>query len=74
MIQEFTDNEYAVMYDSLAEMRNKIRAEAKRLNREPVTPNIDRAIEKMCRWGSPAGCGFLAVSGDDAEAIKGAAA
>jgi hypothetical protein len=63
MIIEFTDNEYGVMLDSLAQTRDRIR------DTGGATPNIDSAMAKMCKWGGPAGCQFLVVTGEDADLI-----
>ena len=67
MIIEFTDNDYAVMLDSLTITRDKIRGEGR------DTPNIDEAIAKMSRWAKPTGCQFLVVTGEDADLIRNVA-
>jgi hypothetical protein len=64
MIIEFTDNDYAVMLDCMGITREGIRKQGM------PTPNIDAAMEKMCKWGGPAGCEFLVVTGEDAELIR----
>ena len=63
MIIQFTDNEYGVMLDSLGQAREKCREQS------IATPNIDSALKKMCKWGSPAGCQFLVVTDEDANLI-----
>ena len=64
MIIEFTDRNYATLYDCLALTRDRIRAEGR------DTPDIDATIAKLGQWCTPQGCQFLAVTGDDAEAVK----
>lgn len=68
MIHKFTDSEYAVMLDSLAQTRDRIRKE----HPEIATPNIDSAMAKMSKWGSPMGCEFLVVTGVDYWLLLGA--
>jgi hypothetical protein len=67
VIYDFTDTEYAVMLDALAMAREKVLADAPE---GTPTTNIDSASAKMRSWASPSGCGFLAVTGDDAEIIR----
>lgn len=61
MIQHFTDDEYAVMHDSLAQTRDRLPG---------PTPNIDSALEKLGSWAHPRGCEFIALTGDDAKAFE----
>ena len=68
MIQKFSDREYAVMYDSLAQTRDRIRE----MGHE--TPTIDSALTKLGAWATPSGCEFLAVTGEDATLIAAATA
>ena len=63
MIHQFTDAEYAVIYDSLVESRTTCR------KAEIETPNIDSALRKLASWATPAGCQFLAVSGEDMDLL-----
>lgn len=62
MIQRFTDNEYAVIHDSLAQTRDRLSG---------PTPNIDSALDKLGSWASPSGCEFIAVAGEDARRFDG---
>jgi hypothetical protein len=63
MIQSFTDTEYAVIYDALAMARDN----ARKVGVE--TPNIDSALDKLGAWADPSGCGFVAVTGEDADRL-----
>lgn len=64
MIQRFTDSEYAVVIDSLAQTRDRIHPAA--------TPNIDSALAKFHSWAVPTGCEFVALSGEDAKPFEAA--
>ena len=60
MIVKFTDTEYAVIYDSLAQTRDKCRELGM-----TETPNIDSALAKLGSWADPSGCEFIAIIGID---------
>jgi hypothetical protein len=66
MYYKFTDDEYAVMLDAMTITRDKIREKGE------DTPNLDSAIDKMCQWGSPSGCEFVALTGVEMWLILGA--
>lgn len=63
MIIEFTDNEYAVILDSLSIAR-------KQINRPNIpTPNIDSALTKLGSFAKPSGCEFTIVTGEDRDNV-----
>jgi hypothetical protein len=66
MYYKFTDNEYGVIVDSLAKMRDEL-ADA-----DIATPNIDSALAKLGKWADPSGCEFLVLTGQDMWLILGA--
>lgn len=70
---KFTDNEYAVIIDSLSMTRKAIRD---KMTTDPAvgspTPNIDSALAKFYSWADPAGCEFIAMTGSDMQLILGA--
>lgn len=57
----FTDREYAVLYDSLAQAAERLEAEG------VGTPTIRSALDKLASWADPAGCDFLALPRADAD-------
>lgn len=63
MIINFTDNEYGEIVGALANTRDG----ATKAGR--TAPHVESALKKLCSWGSPAGCQFLVVTGDDAKLI-----
>ena len=63
MIIQFTDNDYAVIVDSLSFNRRYISEQGH------DTPNLNETIAKMSKWADPSGCQFLVVTGDDANLI-----
>lgn len=64
MIREFTDTDYAVILDCLTIVRDQLKGD------NLPTPNVEAVIEKMGSWAKPTGCGFTALTGDDAAAMR----
>jgi hypothetical protein len=60
---QFTDAEYAVIYDSLVEVRDRLREEG------VPTPNIESALAKLGRMARPEGCEFIAFWGQDRQLL-----
>jgi hypothetical protein len=63
MILNFTDNDFAVIQDSLGTNRERIRDMGR------PTPNMDETMKKWGRWAKPSGCEFTVVTGEDAIAL-----
>lgn len=62
-IQRFTDTEYAIIVDCLSSARDQMHSQGHE------TPNIESALAKFHSWATPAGCEFIAVTGDEARAF-----
>jgi hypothetical protein len=63
MILDFTDNDFAVIQDSLGTNRERIR------DMGHPTPNMDETMKKWGRWAKPSGCQFTVVTGNEVAAM-----